>query len=454
MSTTAYHVPGVYFEPQPRAPEPSLVRTDIVGFIGFEPRVRNGTTPSVAGTGHAFRVDIAAFQHLARGEQGMEPPPDDFSFAILAQVDYVLSEAPTSSPILSGQSIIYALVVAQHAGVSPLHAVAGDPAVSGGEAPPSDAIISAVPGLGDVRWQRFAHVSVRRQGNAVFVTARPTPRFCITRCDDFRDYALAFGEPPDDGTLLGPSVRAFFANGGRRCWVATVRRPAFEDHVELARVLDDMIGIPGSSEIEATGLERLLLLPDVTVVDVPDLYALRVDRKVRSFPLPPSEREACFLPCDEFPPKGTATSNERTPAWTPIFDSLPVFPGGVSEVFQTQVELLLRCARSGGACCSCSACRDCRTAAADPYVPPTEGDAREWVKQFDVSVKQQARLGTSIGDTESVSVRRDVLAMGAVSGARRRSRARDAPFGLCGGHHREARSRPRSRDLTRERNAP
>jgi hypothetical protein len=307
-----------------------------------------------------------------------------------------------SSPILSGQSIVYALVVSQHAGVSPLQAVAGDAAVSGGETPPSDAIISAVPDLTGARWQRFAHVTVRRQGNAVFVTARPTPRFCITRCDDFRDYALAFGEPPDDGTLLGPSVRAFFANGGRRCWVATLRRPDFEDHDELARVRDDMIGIPGSGETEATGLERLLLVPAVTVVDVPDLCAAR-GSGVRSFRFRRAA-QACFLPCDEFPPKGIATSNERTPAWTPIFDSGPVFTGDcLNEVFDTQVRLLARCVVERWRVLLLLSVPRLPDGGSGPYVPPTEGDARAWVKQFDVSVKQTVAGAPSVGDTESVS---------------------------------------------------
>ena len=405
MATPAYHVPGVYFEPQPRAAEPSLVRTDVAGFIGFEPRVRNGTTPSVAAAGHAFRVDVAGFQHLARAEQGMEPPPDDFPFAILPQRDYLLSEAPGSSPIVSGESIVYALVVAERAGASPLYAIAGAPAVSGAETAPSDATIGAVAGLGGARWQRFAHVVVRRQGNAVLITAHPAPRFSLARCDDFRDYVLAFGNPPDDGTLLGPSVRAFFANGGRRCWVTTLRRPDFEDRAELARVLDDMVGIPGSSAIEATGFERLLLVPEVTVVDAPDLYALRVERSVRSFPLPPSQREACFLPCEGFPPKGVATSNERTPAWRPIFESAPVFvgsPPAPNDVFRTQAALLQRAVQERWRVLlllSVPRLPD----GSGPYLPPTDRDALAWARQFDLSVKQTVDGAPSVGDTDEVS---------------------------------------------------
>src|SRR6185369_3475308 len=41
-----YRVPGVYYEPQPRQDEVPFARTDVVGFIGFEPRVRESFPPS------------------------------------------------------------------------------------------------------------------------------------------------------------------------------------------------------------------------------------------------------------------------------------------------------------------------------------------------------------------------------------------------------------------------
>jgi hypothetical protein len=217
----------------------------------------------------------------------------------------------------------------------------------------------------------------------------------ITRCDDFRDYVLAFGKPADDGTLLGPAVRAFFANGGRRCWVATLRRPAFEDRKQLTKVLEDVVGVRGSSEFEATGLERLLLLSEVTVVDVPDLYALRVDRTTRTLPLPPSEREACFLPCAEIPSKGTAISNDRTPAWTPIFESAPPFDGSspalvgvnTNDVFEAQKRLLARCLLERWRVLLLLSVPRMPDGGTGPYVPPSEVDATDWIRQFDLVVK-------------------------------------------------------------------
>src|SRR5437870_2653070 len=101
-----YQVPGVYYEPRPRAPEAPVVRTDVAGFIGFEPRVRDGSTPSTllgspapGPVGHAFRIDVAAFQVQIGGTRAQVP----------AQVDVVVSMAASSIPMAAGGSIAYAL---------------------------------------------------------------------------------------------------------------------------------------------------------------------------------------------------------------------------------------------------------------------------------------------------------------------------------------------------------
>jgi hypothetical protein len=404
MTAAQYHVPGVYYEPQPRVVEAALVRTDVVGFIGFDPRVTNGTTPSTLTwlplfpppappSGHAFRVDVASFQIMVGSVRGTVPFSRDF----------ILSENSAALPIASGQSIIYALVVRELGGVFSLAALAGAATATGGERAPGELAIKAA--FGPLRWARIADVTVRRELDSIFLTSRPAPDLSITRCDDFRDYMLAFGAPADDGTLLGPAIRAFFANGGRRCWVATLRRPGFEDLKELANVVDDMVGLPGSSQIEATGLERLLLVPEVTVVDTPDLYALRIDRRTRSLPLPPSEREACFLPCREFPVRGIAKSNERAPAWQPIFESSPPFDGTASpsQVFLTQARLVARCVLERWRVLLLLSVPRLPDGGSGPYVPPTDRDARAWLLQFDYAVKQSKPGAPSLGDTEDLS---------------------------------------------------
>src|SRR5437899_12058037 len=106
----AYHVPGVYQEPQPRAAETPIVRTDSAVFIGFDPRVRNGTHRSeLTGSpvlGHDFRVDVAAVQLTVGAVRSFVPATRDF---VLAHGDG--TTGLPAIPIASGQSIVYALVV-------------------------------------------------------------------------------------------------------------------------------------------------------------------------------------------------------------------------------------------------------------------------------------------------------------------------------------------------------
>jgi hypothetical protein len=414
MGGAVYHVPGVYSEPQPRTPEPFVVRTDVAGFVGFEPRVRNGTTaaallwdlpgPPAPPSGHAFRVDVSGFQLVLGSVRGRVP----------ATTDFVLSQDTAAIPIADGESIVYALAAGELRGTFRLVAAAGGPAASGGEVAPTPSALAAAvaAALGPGRPSlRLVDVTVRRVGDAVRLTVHPTRgatlsedgrdrTLSLTRCDDWRDFLLSFGEPPDDGTLLGPAVQAFFANGGRRCYVATVRRPDFEDAPELARALDDMVGVARSSTLEATGLERLLLVPDVTFVDVPDLYASRVDRTVRTIPLPPSEREACFLPCDRVPPKGVAVSVDRFPTARPIFESSPLYDGGASTnaVFETQKRLVRRVADERWRALLLLSVPRLPDGGSGPYVPPTDRDAAAWLHQFDLSVKQDG-----FADTDEMS---------------------------------------------------
>jgi hypothetical protein len=153
--------------------------------------------------------------------------------------------------------------------------------------------------------------------------------------DDWQDFLHTFGTPADDGTLLGHAVRAYFANGGRRCYVTTVNRPDFSDPAGLETARQKMVGVPGASAEDATGLERLLLIPEVSFVDVPDLYAGRSLASLDTFNLPGTTEAACFRSCDEMVP-GTVSGEaiaERT-TLAPLYDD--------DQVWNTQVQLLRR----------------------------------------------------------------------------------------------------------------
>src|SRR5687767_2960640 len=108
---SGYQVPGVYFEPRPRAPAAPAVRTDVAGFIGFEPRVRDGTSPSrligrPVPTGHSFRVDVATFRLDSGPVRGVVPGREDL----------LLSADPATIPLADGEVLVYALATAAQNG--------------------------------------------------------------------------------------------------------------------------------------------------------------------------------------------------------------------------------------------------------------------------------------------------------------------------------------------------
>ena len=294
----------------------------------------------------------------------------------------VLELTANPAAILSpGQSVVFAVVGVGPAALPPSK-VQGIVAVSGSARAPDDSMVQLA--VGTAPFVRIANVVVRREAAAVFVTI--VPALALTRCDDFRDYVLAFGPPPDDGTLLGPSVRAFFANGGRRCWVATVRRPNFVDTIGLQRARDEMVGIPGASELEATGFERLLMLPEVTIVDAPDLHARKLDLTTETVPLPARENEGCFIRCRDFiGPAGTATSTTREPALAALFSP--------DDVFDTQRRMLERAIPERWRMLLLLSVPFHPDAGSGRDVPPTSADAKDWAARF-----------TGLADTDELSV--------------------------------------------------
>ena len=340
-----YRVPGVYAARRPRPPEAPPLRTDVAGFVGFEPRLRDATppsslTPSTApGAGpkdraHAFAVTVAGFRVALSEATGL-------MVAVPAAPRFVLSESDTTTLIEDHEGITFAVAVMVRAGAGLLVSATGTPGDAGHEVPPEDAdVLAAVvaaapppspkPGFPPKPppWVRLADVVVRRSGGDVTLTIVPALR--LTRCDDWDDFVLSFGQPADDGAVLARAVHAYFTNGGNRCYVSTVRRPAFTDDDGLAAALEEMIGEQGDPQARATGLERLLLEDEVSFIDVPDLYARRPDADQRTVQLPPPDKDACFIPCPdllaspavtEF--KGAGQAGEPLYAWDPNSNTAP-----------------------------------------------------------------------------------------------------------------------------------
>lgn len=344
----SYRVPGVYSAPRPRTPTTLPIRTDVAGFIGFEPRVRDASPPSrLIGSppvGHAFFVNVATFQ-LHRHNLHVTVP---------ATPRLRLSESASSFPIVDGEGIIYSIAVGDRRGTASLIVVAGNASVSGTETAPLDTDVAAgvaafFHAAGDSalvaaqrQWVRLADIDLRRTGTSIRLSVLPALR--ITRCDDWNDYLAAFGVPQADGMFLGSAVRAYFANGGSRCHVSTVRRPDMIDVDDLALAAQDMVGVQGSSQADATGLERLLLVEEVSFVDVPDLYASSLTPHTRTVRLPPPAPDACFGPCSAFLPAPVVE------ATGPGASGAPLYPANLHTGFPwndpflaVQLQLAARC---------------------------------------------------------------------------------------------------------------
>jgi len=137
--------------------------------------------------------------------------------------------------------------------------------------------------------------------------------------EDWSDYEEAFLRDPRGlvtsppvGSRLAREVRAFFANGGARCWVvnavpAAMTDPSTGSAVDPVRLIASLLGLPLAPDpvdadgkpLRAWGLELLLRESEVAIVSIPDLLATRVIRQPRlAGELPPRFEEGTFVPCD------------------------------------------------------------------------------------------------------------------------------------------------------------
>ena len=328
--TLAFATPGVYEEVPVRRPPTPLPRTDVTGFVGFERRVRDASDPSrllgAPPVGHRFAIDVAPLRLRIDGREA----------EVAATRGHVLSESTTSIPIAAGGSAAWTIVIARVGGEVSVASVPGAvvPDLRARE-PDDDIIATALPP--DATWMRIAGVHIRRStaGDRVHLLVLPGPS--PVRCDDWRDFESALG-PVDalDTAVLGRAVRGFFAAGGARCHVALVPRPAADDPEGLRRAAAEMVGVEGQRRVEATGLESLLLIDEVSIVDAPDLYAQRVDPDPITKQLPPLDDASAFRRCD-LPGPTTAQAFGELAAHAPLFDD--------GRVLEVQRAMLLRCAR-------------------------------------------------------------------------------------------------------------
>ena len=424
----ALRVPGAYGTRRPRIAREPLARTDVAGFVGFERRVRRASANLApdrqAGPGHDFRVAVSACR----------VPVGDGEVRVAGDTQFELSADLASVPMGIGEAVRFALIVVDAAWVEDaadllppppqppaltldqqkaedrkrirrrrnVVVLSGAPAPAGQERAP-DAAAEAT-GVSDVaatawdetpdlakahKYARLADVQVRRVSVWGFrVVVIPAQR--LIRCDDWRDFVQRSGpldDDDDDGTILAHSVRGFFANGGARCYVTSVDRPEPEDEPALARSLDQMLGEPGDSEEAATGVGRLLLVPEVAVLDLPDLYARRTSPP-EMIQLPPALEDGCFRQCEPSTPVAAAAVSAARQG-EPLYD--------FETVTTTQTDLLQRCIGARWRVFLLFCPPLVRDPATGRFGPPGLIAADEWRAKFHGAIGR-------IGDPEGVSV--------------------------------------------------
>jgi hypothetical protein len=329
--TLSLGLPDVYVQRRRRVEAPPRVRTDVAGLVGFEPRVRPLEAAFVpAAPRHRVSVQVASVElRIDEARTRLVPPPNGA---------LVLSEGG-APPVAAGEQIAYAIVAVLPPVVRATtgrtlpecrpEVVAGAP-VAGVPAAPDDTAIEAALGAGHGPWTRLADVRLRREADTLWLTVHPRTPPVV--CEDWGDFVLQLGVSPDDGTRLAATARAFFANGGDRCHVATVRRPFPEDDSELAVARADMVGVADAGVAQATGVARLVLIEEVALISAPDLHAVRPAGETLEVPVPPSDADADFRACGppEPPPE---------PAQGHVTFGEPIYPS-LDEQFATELEML------------------------------------------------------------------------------------------------------------------
>ncbi|MEO8699971.1 MAG: phage tail sheath subtilisin-like domain-containing protein [Kofleriaceae bacterium] len=172
--------------------------------------------------------------------------------------------------------------------------------------------IPGVPGVYRQARERVAELPRVRTDVAGFVGIAGVNRLNeAVRIDDWRSYELVYLRDPlgrpipaPAGSMLASSVRAFFANGGARCWVVNVAPSVGALAAEA--LLVTMLGVN-----ERVGLERLLLHSDVAIVGLPDLDAEIEEADTVERPLPPLADNGRFQCCPAIRGGGSSVATQR-----------------------------------------------------------------------------------------------------------------------------------------------
>ncbi|MCW5801153.1 MAG: phage tail sheath family protein [Deltaproteobacteria bacterium] len=180
--------------------------------------------------------------------------------------------------------------------------------------------VPGVPGVYRQARQRVAELPRVRTDVAGFVgVAGPNRIGEVVRVDDWRSFELAFlrdelghAIAPPAGAMLADAVRAFFANGGARCWIVNVAERI--DALAPEELLATMLGLR-----DRTGLEVLLLKSEVAIVGMPELDAIIASEEEIERELPPLAENGVFVCCPAIRPGRSTVATQRT-FGRPLFD--------------------------------------------------------------------------------------------------------------------------------------
>lgn len=174
-------------------------------------------------------------------------------------------------------------------------------------------VVPGVPGVYRRARERVAELPRVRTDVAGFVgIAGPNRVGEAVRIDDWRSYELVYlrdgnghAIPPPAGSALADAVRAFFANGGARCWIVNVAESV--DALTPEALLAQLLGLE-----DRVGLELLLLRDEVAVVAIPELDAVVAQDEPLAMPLPPLADQGTFVCCPALRPLEDPVATERT----------------------------------------------------------------------------------------------------------------------------------------------
>jgi hypothetical protein len=145
------------------------------------------------------------------------------------------------------------------------------------------------------------------------------------RVDDWRSYLELFRKddsgnwteaPP--GSRLDTCVREFFTNGGARCWIVNVAS-TIEPGGKQA-LLNTMLGV--NDDTRRTGLELLLRQEEVSIVVLPELDAVCVEKVVPDPVVIPGS--PCFRTCRGDQGREPLAQRAQTVSGSPLFSDAEI----------------------------------------------------------------------------------------------------------------------------------